>query len=135
MVEQAFLDFKLQREFNVKAGIMLVPLGATNLYHEPTNFNSTERPELDRYLIPSTWREMGVGIHGALGDRVDYQLMVMNGLDGTEFSAKNGIREGRQNMNKDLNRNKAVTGRLEVRPATNLYTNLSFYTANSAKDG
>lgn len=135
VVEQAFLDFKLQREFNVKAGIMLVPLGATNLYHEPTNFNSTERPELDRYLIPSTWREMGVGIHGALGDRVDYQLMVMNGLDGTNFSAKNGIRDGRQNMNKDINRNKAVTGRLEVRPATNLYTNLSFYTANSAKDG
>jgi len=67
VVEQAFLDFKLKREFNVKAGIMLVPLGATNLYHEPTNFNSTERPELDRYLIPSTWREMGAGIHGWTG--------------------------------------------------------------------
>ncbi|RQW77070.1 MAG: porin [Geobacter sp.] len=135
MVEQAFLDFKLARAFNVKAGIMLVPLGATNLYHEPTNFNSTERPELDRFLIPSTWREMGVGIHGALGNRVDYQLMVMNGLDGTQFSGKNGIRDGRQNMNKDINRNKAVTGRVEIRPMTNLYTNLSFYTANSAPSG
>lgn len=135
VVEQAFLDFKLKREFNVKAGIMLVPLGATNLYHEPTNFNSTERPELDKYLIPSTWREMGAGIHGSLGDRVDYQLLVMNGLDGSKFSAKNGLRGGRQNMNKDINRNKAVAGRLEVRPAMNLYTNLSFYTANSAKVG
>lgn len=133
-VEQAFLDFRLARPFNVKAGIMLVPVGAINLYHEPTNFNSSERPQLDQFLIPSTWSEMGVAIHGALGDKADYQLMVLNGLDGSKFSAKKGIREGRQNLNVDNNRNKAVAGRLELRPATNLYTNLSFYTGNSAKD-
>lgn len=134
-VEQAFLDFKLVRSVNVKAGIMLVPLGAINLYHEPTNFNSTERPELDRFLIPSTWREMGAGIHGSLGNRVDYQLLVMNGLDGTKFSAADGIRKGRQDIDADNNRNKSITGRLEIRPLTNLYTNLSFYTANSAPSG
>jgi len=134
-VEQAFLDFKIARPFNFKAGIMLVPLGAINLYHEPTNFNSTERPDLDRYLIPSTWSEMGAGIHGSLGSRVDYQLLVMNGLNGSEFSAKNGIRDGRQNLNKDINRGKAVSGRVEIRPITNLYTNFSFYTGNSAPSG
>lgn len=134
-VEQAFLDFKLARPLNVKAGIMLVPLGAINLYHEPTNFNSTERPELDRFLIPTTWREMGVGIHGSLGDNVDYQLLVMNGLDGTKFSGADGIRKGRQDVDADINRNKAITGRVEIRPLTNLYTNLSFYTANSAPSG
>ena len=135
VVEQAFLDFKIAPSFNVKAGIMLVPLGAINLYHEPTNFNSSERPDLDKYLIPSTWREMGIGIHGSIGDRADYQLLVMNGLDGEEFSAKNGLRDGRQNLNKDNNRGKAITGRLELRPTANLYTNLSFYTANSAPKG
>ncbi|KAF0218878.1 MAG: hypothetical protein FD174_2661 [Geobacteraceae bacterium] len=134
-VEQAFLDFKLVRPLNFKAGVMLVPVGAINLYHEPTNFNSSERPQLDRFLIPSTWAEMGAGIHGSIGDRVDYQLLVMNGLDGTKFSAKNGIREGKQNFDKDINRNKAITGRLEIRPFTNLYTNFSFYTANSAPSG
>ncbi len=135
MVEQAFLQFKLSRPLNLKAGIMLVPLGATNLYHEPTNFNSSERPQLDRYLIPSTWSEMGAGIYGSLGTKVDYELLVMNGLDGAGFSAKDGVRGGRQNLNVDVNRNKAVAGRLEVRPFTNLYTNFSFYTANSAKVG
>jgi len=134
-VEQAFLDFKIARPFNFKAGIMLAPVGAINLYHEPTNFNSTERPELDRFLIPSTWSEMGAGIHGSLGSKVDYQLLVLNGLNGQEFSAKNGIRDGRQNLNKDINRGKAVSGRLEIRPITNLYTNFSFYTGNSAPTG
>lgn len=134
-VEQAFLDFKFSKAFNVKAGVMLMPVGGVNLYHEPTNFNSAERPSLDRILIPSTWSEMGAGIHGALTDKVDYQLLVVTGLDGEEFSAKNGIRDGRQNLNADNNRGKAVTGRIEVRPLTNLYTNFSFYTGNSAKTG
>lgn len=134
-VEQAFLDFKLAKPVNFKAGVMLVPVGAINLNHEPVNFNSTTRPQLDQIIIPSTWQEMGAGIHGKLGDRVDYQLLVMTGLDGSKFSAENGIREGRQDFGKDSNRNQAVTGRIEIRPYTNLYTNFSFYTANSAPAG
>lgn len=134
-VEQAFLDFKIASQFNVKAGVLLVPLGGINANHEPTNFNSTERPDLDRILIPSTWREMGAGIHGALGDRVNYELLVLNGLDGSKFSAESGIRSGRQDMDADINRNKAIAGRLEINPITNLYTNVSFYTGNSAKKG
>ena len=134
-VEQAFLDFKIASPFNVKAGVLLVPLGGINANHEPTNFNSTERPDLDRILIPSTWREMGAGIHGALGDKTSYELLVLNGLDGSQFSAESGIRNGRQDMDVDINRNKAIAGRLDIRPITNLYTNISFYTGNSAKTG
>jgi hypothetical protein len=134
-VEQAFLDFKLAKPFNVKAGVMLVPVGAINQYHEPTNFNSTERPQLDRYLIPTTWQEMGVSAHGALGNKADYQIMASPGLDGRGFAGETGIREGRQNFGKDSNRNIALSGRLELRPVTNLYTNLSFFTGNSAPSG
>lgn len=134
-VEQAFLDFKLSRGLNVKTGLMLVPVGAINLYHEPTNFNSTERPELDKFLVPSTWREMGAGIHGAIGDRANYQLYVMNGLNGSKFSAKEGIRKGRQGIDVENNKGRAVSGRLEVNPTANLYTNLSFYSGNAAEAG
>lgn len=134
-VEQSFLDFKLADAFNVRTGIMLVPLGATNPYHEPTNFNSTERPELDKFLIPSTWREMGIAAHGKIGTRADYQIMVLNGLDGSKFSGADGIRKGRQSVDQDNNRNKAIAGRLEIRPMERLQTNLSFYTANSGAKG
>lgn len=134
-VEQAYLDFKLSPALNVKAGVMLVPLGAINLYHEPTSINSSERPALDQFLIPSTWSEMGAGIHGALGDKADYQLLLLNGLDGSKFSAKKGLRGGRQNLNVDGNNGKAVAGRLELRPATDLSTNFSFYSGNSADSG
>ena len=134
-VEQAFLDFKLSKPFNVKAGVMLVPVGAINLYHEPTSFNSTTRPQLDQIIIPSTWQETGIGMYGALGEKVDYQLLTMTGLDGSKFSGEQGIREGRQDFGKDSNRNMAMTGRLEIRPLSNLYTNFSFYTCNAAPSG
>jgi hypothetical protein len=135
VVEQAFLDFKLFKPLNFKAGVMLVPVGGINLYHEPTNFNSSDRPMLDQIVIPTTWSEMGAGIYGKLGNRADYQLLAMTGLDGKGFSAAEGISGGRQNFGKDSNRNQAITGRLEIRPFTNLYTNFSFYTANSAPSG
>lgn len=134
-VEQAYLTFKLNPELNVKAGVMLMPMGAINQNHEPTNFYSSARPALDTFLIPSTWQEMGVGISGALHKKVDYQLMAVTGLDGTGFSAAKGLRDGRQGFKKDSNRNFAVTGRLDVRPIENLVTSLSVYSGNSAPSG
>lgn len=134
-VEQAYLTFKLNPAFNVKTGVMLMPMGAINQNHEPVNFYSSARPALDTYLIPSTWQEMGVGISGALHRKVDYQLMAVTGLDGTGFSAERGLRDGRQGFKKDNNRNFAVTGRLDVRPVENLTTSLSLYSGNSAPSG
>lgn len=134
-VEQAYLTFKLAPAFNVKTGVMLVPMGAINQNHEPVNFYSSARPALDTFLIPSTWQEMGVGISGAINPKIDYQLMAVTGLDGTKFDAESGLREGRQDFGKDSNRNFAVTGRLDVRPITNLSTAVSFYSGNSAPSG
>lgn len=134
-VEQAYLTFKLNPAFNVKSGVMLVPMGAINQNHEPVNFYSSARPAPDTYLIPTTWQEMGVGISGVLHDRVDYQLMAVTGLDGRKFDAASGLREGRQDFGKDSNRNFALTGRLDLRPVENLTTSLSLYSGNSAPSG
>lgn len=134
-VEQAYLTFKLNQALNLKAGVMLMPMGAINQNHEPTNFYSSTRPALDTFLIPSTWQEMGVGISGTLHKKADYQLMVVSGLDGTNFNAEKGLREGRQGFKMDNNRNFAVAGRLDVRPIENLTTSLSLYSGNSASSG
>jgi hypothetical protein len=134
-VEQAYLTFKLNPAFNVKAGVMLMPMGAINQNHEPTNFYSSTRPAVDTYLIPSTWQEMGVGISGALHRKIDYQLMAVTGLDGSAFTAEKGLRDGRQGFKKDNNRNFAVTGRADIRPIEGLITSLSVYSGNSAPSG
>ncbi len=106
-VEQLFVDFKFNEHINWRApGIDLIPLGFFNLHHEPTLFYSTERPELYRELIPSTWFEMGTSIYGKVVDGLNYQLMVSAGLDddgdnsstaGTSsgITGANGIRNAR----------------------------------------
>jgi len=45
-----------------------MPVGIINIYHEPPSFNGVDRPEVDTYVIPTTWREPGVGLFGALAE-------------------------------------------------------------------
>ena len=72
-----------------------------NLYHEPPTFNGVERTNVDKYIIPTTWREMGIGLSGrSLAHSINYQAMLVNGFngynDGGVFSGKSGLRSGRQ---------------------------------------
>src|SRR5665811_2541864 len=53
-VEQAFINYNLANNFNLRAGLMIVPMGIINLYHEPTTFNGVDRPGIDQNLVPST---------------------------------------------------------------------------------
>ena len=43
--EFGYLDFLLQDSFNVRGGVVLVPVGFLNEFHEPPLFWSVERPE------------------------------------------------------------------------------------------
>jgi hypothetical protein len=61
-VEQAFLQYSLTDNINLRAGLMLVPMGIVNEYHEPTTFNGVERPSMDKSIVPTTWREIGLGL-------------------------------------------------------------------------
>ena len=60
-VEQAFINYNLTEGLNLRAGLMLVPMGIINEFHEPTTFNGVERPSLDNAIVPTTWREIGIG--------------------------------------------------------------------------
>ena len=100
-VEQAFIDYKIKKNLSINAGLMLIPMGIQNLYHEPASFNGVERTNVDKYIIPTTWREMGIGLSGrSIEHSINYQAMLVNGFngynDGGVFSGKSGLRSGRQ---------------------------------------
>jgi hypothetical protein len=86
-MEQAYLDIIPDPHFGVRAGLMLVPLGIINRLHEPPTYLTVDRPLTDQIIIPSTWRELGVGLFGELGGGTSYELAVASGLDPTAFSA------------------------------------------------
>jgi len=100
-VEQAFLQHEITPWLKFRAGLMLVPMGIINEYHEPSTFNGVERPNLDKYIVPTTWREIGAGFTGVFPSAsLSYQLYVMNGFNAYDgdpnLSGSNGFRKGRQ---------------------------------------
>lgn len=92
-VEFASLDFLLHRNANVRAGLVLMPMGFINRMHEPLFYFGNQRPMVEQRIIPSTWREMGVGLFGQITPDLTYTAYVVNGLDAKNFTS-DGIREG-----------------------------------------
>lgn len=114
-LEQAFLDYRLSQALTVRAGLVLAPVGIINETHEPPTFNGVDRPSFDRNVIPSTWREIGIGALGSLpgAEGLSYRVYLVNGIRADGFSAGSGIRGGRQEGKEASFANPSLTGRLE----------------------
>src|SRR3989442_1039204 len=122
-LEQAYLDYRLADWITLRTGLVLPPVGIINETHEPPTFNGVDRPGFDHDVIPTTWREIGVGAVGTVpgGSGLAYRVYVVNGLRADGLSAGEGIREGRQEGRQASFANPSVTGRLEwARPGVKI---------------
>ena len=124
-LEQAYIDLLVKPSFNLRAGMLLVPVGIINERHEPPVFHGVERPFVDTVIIPTTWFDVGAGVHGRLGSMLSYRAYVMAPLDATEFSADEGLRGGIQKGAEANVRNAAITGRVEFTRVPGLTVGLS----------
>jgi hypothetical protein len=106
-VEQAFINYSVSDNVSLRGGLMLVPMGIISEYHEPTTFNGVERPAVDNSIVPTTWREIGVGVTGRFSEAsLSYQAYIFNGFRSTTsdgnggangfLSGSSGLRGGRQ---------------------------------------
>jgi len=136
-VEQMFLQHKINHYINFRAGLLLIPMGIINEYHEPTTFNGVERPIIDNKIAPSTWREIGFGLSGNIWQiKTKYQLYVVNGFNGYDangglFSGSKALREGRQKGSKAYISSPNFTGKLEYYGVKNLNIGVSGYLGKS----
>jgi hypothetical protein len=122
-LEQLYLDYLISPAFTMRAGLLLPPVGIVNEFHEPPTFNGVDRPSFDQNVIPTTWREIGVGAVGAIpgSSGLSYRVYLVNGLKADGFSAASGIRGGRQEGKEASFANPSLTGRLEwARPGLRL---------------
>src|SRR2546425_12395876 len=122
-LEQAYLDYRVSDALTVRSGLVLPPVGIINETHEPPTFNGVDRPGFDHDVIPTTWREIGVGAVGSVpgAEGLSYRVYLVNGLRAAGFSAAEGIREGRQEGREASFANPSFTGRLEgARPGLKL---------------
>ncbi len=114
-VEFAALDFFINKMANVRAGMVLMPMGFVNLIHEPPFYFGNNRPEVERQILPSTWRDIGAGLFGEVLPNLTYTAYVVNGLNAANFTA-DGIRSGRQQGSQAKAEDLAFVGRLDYAP-------------------
>jgi hypothetical protein len=131
-VEQAFLQHKINKSINFRGGLLLIPMGIVNEYHEPTTFNGVERPLIDNKISPSTWREIGFGLAGNIQPAsLKYQAYVVNGFNGydgmAKLNGKNGLRSGRQKGASSYISSPNFTGKVEYYGIRGLNIGLSGY--------
>ncbi len=113
-MEQLFIKFNLNRDMYLQAGLFIPRIGVINENHLPTTFNGNDRPYVETFVLPATWREIGVGLYGNVRSvpGLNYSLAVMNGLNSAAFVNGTGIREGRFEGSNATASNMAVTGAL-----------------------
>ncbi len=131
-VEQAFLQYSLNNNVNLRGGLMLVPMGIVNEYHEPTTFNGVDRPSVDKSIVPTTWREIGVGVQGRFNEiSLGYQAYLFNGFKsvnaGKVLGGSNGLRNGRQKGAESTINTPNVSGKLDYYGIPGLRMGLSGY--------
>lgn len=84
-VEQAYVEHQLTDAVAAKAGLFLVPTGLLNEYHEPTAYYGVFRNFVETAIIPTTWRELGVGGTWRSDDGITLDAGVTTGFDLSKF--------------------------------------------------
>ena len=135
-VEQAFINYSVADGVNLRGGLMLIPMGIVNEYHEPTTFNGVERPSLDSKIVPTTWREMGIGVSGRINNAsIRYQAYLMNGFlsygEGHKLRGSDGLRKGRQKGAESVGSDANFAGRIEYYGLPKLKLGVSYYAGNT----
>ncbi|MBD3334461.1 MAG: hypothetical protein GF355_03005 [Candidatus Eisenbacteria bacterium] len=138
-LEFAYVDFLLAEQLGVRAGLLLLPMGFLNELHEPPIFLGATRPETERRIIPSTWRENGAGFYGTAGD-FTYRAYVTNSFDGPGGGASGasgfdagGLRGGRQKGAKALAEDLALTVRADFEGVAGLVVGGSLFAGNTGQ--
>ncbi len=130
-IEQAYLDLKPWKSVGLRAGMVLIPVGFLNELHEPPVFHGARRNSVETAILPSTWREVGVGLFGENGP-FQWRTSAVASLSSLGFAA-NGIREGRQQGSDSLAEDLALTGRLDFTGVPGLIFGASFFTGNTGQ--
>lgn len=73
-VEQLWVEREFKADLRGRAGLFLMPVGLINQNHEPTAYYGVFRPDVDTKIIPSTWREVGIGLAGDIWNGLNWDV-------------------------------------------------------------
>lgn len=131
-LELAQIDVRLRESFQVRGGMLLLPIGRFNLAHDGPRHEFTDRPLEAADLLGVTLSQPGLGLFGRIGGErgpMTYEAYAVNGyMDGLLLDSPEGTRlpAGRTNV-EDQNNSPAVVGRAAASPRRGWEAGLSGY--------
>jgi hypothetical protein len=137
-MEQAYIEHGLTKDnaVNLRAGLMLLPIGIINEYHEPPTFYGVERNEVESRIIPSTWREIGLALQGRTIGGLEYNGGISTTPDASKFSdASSGFKDMRVKGNRVTANEFGFFAGLNYRGVPGLLLGAGLWTGNTAQEG
>ena len=135
-VEQAAINYQFKDALNVKAGLLLIPLGFLNENHEPPTFYGVFRNNVETRIIPTTWREGGVGVHGRLAGGFNYDVGLTTGFDAGKIDEpSSGIRSAHQELQLANANDGSVYGSLKYVGYPGVLLGVGIFSGNTGQDG
>jgi len=146
-LEFAHIDYLVNEPINLRAGIVLIPIGKFNLLHDSPLNDLTDRPLVSQFVVPSTMSETGAGFYGTFypgrTGKLDYEVYYTTGpcgynSDGSpRVNEETGTKNSRQRKcasddGLDINNGKAVSGRLAYSPMLGVEIAGSSYYGNQS---
>lgn len=131
-LEQFWLQKSWGKALNLRMGHIVVPVGMTNQFHQPTEFFTVLRPESESSILPCTWHQTGVSLWGRLPEW-RYEVQFLAGLEADLFGAKNWIKGGSASPYEfDIANQYAAAARLDNYSVSGLRVGISGYFGRSA---
>jgi hypothetical protein len=99
---EAYVDYFIDDDLGVRAGMMLVPFGRYNRFFDGPLRTLSDIPAVNDFIIPVPWYDSGVGLIGAYKIRsctLDFEAYIMNGLSDSSFTLDRN--SGLQNLKRN----------------------------------
>lgn len=133
-IEQAWINYSLSPQMNLKAGLFLMPFGFLNTSHEPPAFRGVERNEVETRIIPSTWREGGLAVYGDTASGWAYETGVTTSFSVGKFDDPGApLRAIHQELQLARAANLAFYGALNFRGVPGLTLGGALFSGNSGQ--
>lgn len=135
-IEQAYLDYRFNDVVNVKAGLFLIPLGILNETHEPPTYYGVERNEVETRILPTTWREGGIGVYGEVAPGLRYDVGITTGFNSGKFDdPSTGIRSAHQELTMSRAHDLSIYAALNYRGVPGLLVGGGIFSGNTGQNG
>jgi hypothetical protein len=148
-VEQAYVEWKARPQLAFRGGIIVPAIGRFNTFHDSYLNLTTIRPLINQFIIPTAYRDAGIGIRGRFKlphkMKLSYEADLVNGMQGvnadgepTPFSrllGQSSAAEPGLIAFQAERRRKAVVGRVGLSPIPGLEFGVSGYNGHFNEQG